>query len=149
MVFGLLRSWEFAVLIGLGPVQSRSFSVSRLDFQTLENTTLRLTFHAREGSCIDAGAMVGRVVSVPHFERDGLLPASQWVMSSSFRERRQVGGKCTPPSRVSSEGGDGGQAPCTVAMVGCLVTRPPMLDSMDVRCDEEGFTPPGHIKNGV
>ena len=25
-VFGLLRSWEFAVLIGLGPVQSRSFS---------------------------------------------------------------------------------------------------------------------------
>ena len=34
-----------------------------------------------------------------------LLPASQWAMLSSFQERRQVGS--TPPSRVSSEGGDG------------------------------------------
>jgi len=93
--------------------------------------------------------MVGCVVSVPHFERDGLLLVSQWVMPSLFRERRQVRGKCTPPSRVLSEGGDGGQAPCTVATVSCLVARPPTLDSMDVRCDEEGFTPPGHIENGV
>ena len=114
-----------------------------------ENTTLRLAFRAREGCCVDAGAMVGRIVSVPHFERDGLLLASQWVMPSSFQERRRVGGKCTPLSRVSSEGGDGGQAPCTVATVGCLVTRPPTLDSMDVQCDEEGFNPPGHIENGV
>ena len=89
--------------------------------------------------CVDAGAMVGRVISVPHFERDGLLLASQWVMPSLFQERRQVRGKCTPPSRVSSEGGDGGQAPCTVAMVSCLIARPPTLDSMDVRCDEEGL----------
>ena len=90
------------------------------------------------------------VSSLPRILRWGLLLllASQWVMSSSFRERRQVRGKCTPPSRISSEGGDGGQ-PCTVATVSCLVARPPTLDSMDVRCDEEGFTPPGHIENGV
>ena len=72
-----------------------------------------------------------------------------------------------PPSRVSSEGGDGGLVggksneiyplrlvfrareglgTCVVATVGRVVAA---LDAMGVRRDEEGFTPPGHVKNGV
>jgi hypothetical protein len=42
-VLGLLRSWEFAVLIGLGPVQSRSFSGYK--------TGLPNTNYTKEGLC--------------------------------------------------------------------------------------------------
>jgi len=41
-VFGLLRSWEFAVLIGLGPVQSRFFSGYKTG---LPNTNHHATLH--------------------------------------------------------------------------------------------------------
>ena len=72
-----------------------------------------------------------------------------------------------PPSRVLSERGDGGLVggksneiyplrlafrvreglgTCVVATVGRFVAA---LDTMGVRRDEEGFTPPRHIENGV
>ena len=68
-----------------------------------------------------------------------------WMLHLAY-----MAGNISPPSRVSSEGGARDlcccHVGCIVAAVGRFVAA---LDTMGVRRDEEGFTPPRHVKNGV
>ena len=67
--------------------------------------------------------------------------------SRTFQARSLVSGRRRIYPSVSRFEQERGWGTCaTVAALSCLVAT---LDSMDVRCDEEGFTPPGYIENGV